>query len=914
MNLIQKKWVKRSVGIMLAAAISFGYSGSGQYESLKPYVEAAGAANGTINVTDESLKGQGPMTESSKDAASKDGFLKNEILKKETLKNEKLKNETLKNETLKYATSKNETSKNETSENKNPTANTNTSTTTIPTSNPTTDTKATSETNANTNTNTKQISKTEVEYWRFNGKGTVYPALAMKGNKLFTVTANGWVTVLDSNGKELKSVNTYSPLSAPAANENDKVWFAGKGARLYQYDGDGSGKQVGIFYFQGKKEDLQPSAMVTDGEGLPYFTYQHGILSLDKDGQKQMALLPVGVTVKELAAGKSGVYALGSNGTLYAVQGSAIVWQAALEQPLHMAKLVADVSGGVVLLAGKAIAAYEADGKVRFIRELGAAPAGGWTSPVLMPRDAGAGAVVAAELGGNGIAAFRPSDGAELWRISASGAAGFGPAALAPDRAAGLVLAGARSGAVYAIDGSAGSIVYTYRGNAAVPASGVLPLSGGRIAYASADKLIAAGPFRPVAITYASAGIKLPMHTRLLLTDKLKLSVPVAFSVRSDNAAIVRISDKNIITPIATGKANLIITVNSPGYKGELKLPVQVSEHVSNLKVKRETKKVTVSGKSYSVQTVTIPKGMPMTTALASRKVGVVQPLQDMAKAYNADAAINGSYFEAYGGIPEPYGHVIVDGNLEHIGNTGTTIGFTWDGTVLMDHLRLKIVGGTDGIDKYPNNWYAYFVNRTPAVGASSAIMFTPKRGKKIGFAYGSSITVRNGVVTKVSKNTNADIPADGYVLVYTGAEEKQLANRFKVGTKVDYKISMTNQAGKPINWSRVHTAIGAGPRLVKDGKLAVDPVSEGFTSVKILSNAAARSGILVKKDGTVMLATVTGATAKQWGQILLSLGAQQAMNMDGGASSGMYALGKYATVPGRNISNALVFGTKLKW
>lgn len=897
MNLIQNKWVKRSVGIMLAAAISFGYSGSGQYESLKPYVEAAGAANDVINVTDESLKGQEPMTESSKDAASKDGISKNEILKKETLKYE----------TLKYATSKNETSGN-----KNPTTNINTSTTIAPTTNPTTGTKATSETNANTNTNTKEIIKTEVEYWRFNGKGTVYPALAMKGNKLFTVTANGWVTVLDSNGKELKSVNTYSPLSAPAANQYDRVWFAGKGARLYQYDGEGNGKQVGIFYFQGKKEDLQPSAMVTNGEGLPYFTYQHGILSLDKDGKKQMALLPLGVTVKELAAGKSGVYVLGSDGTLYAVQGSAIVWQAALEQPLQKAKLVADVSGGVMMLAGKAIAAYEADGKVRFIRELGAAPAGGWTSPVLMPGDAGA--VVAAELGGNGIAAFRPSDGAELWRISASGAAGFGPAALAPDRAAGLVLAGARSGAVYAIDGSAGSIAYTYRGNAAVPASGVLPLSGGRIAYASADKLIAAGPFRPVAITYASAAIKLPMHTRLLLTDKLKLSVPVAFSVRSDNAAIVRISDKHIITPITTGKANLIITVNSPGYKGELKLPVHVSAPVSNLKVKRETKKVTVSGKSYTVQTVTIPKGMPMTTALASRKVGVVQPLQDMAKAYNADAAINGSYFEAYGGIPEPYGHVIAEGNLEHIGNTGTTIGFTWDGTVLMDHLRLKIVGGTDGIDKYPNNWYAYFVNRTPAVGASSAIMFTPKRGKKIGFAYGSSITVRNGVVTKVSKNTNADIPADGYVLVYTGAEEKQLANRFKVGTKVDYKISMTNLAGKPINWSRVHTAIGAGPRLVKDGKLAVDPVSEGFTSVKILSNVAARSGVLVKKDGTVMLVTVTGATAKQWGQILLSLGAQQAMNMDGGASSGMYALGKYATVPGRNISNALVFGTKLKW
>ncbi|MDQ8739467.1 PQQ-binding-like beta-propeller repeat protein [Paenibacillus sp. LHD-38] len=213
---------------------------------------------------------------------------------------------------------------------------------------------------------------------------------------------------------------------------------------------------------------------MTDGEGNPYFAYQHAILSLSSSGEKQIALLPVGVSVKELTAGKSGVYALGSNGVLYAVRGNAVAWEASLEQTLQGARLIADsVSGGVLLLAGKAVAAYEEDGKVRFTRELAAAPAGGWTSPVPMPGDAGA--VVAAELSGNGIAAFRLADGAELWRISARGAAGFGPAALAPDFAAGIVLAGGRSGAVYAIDGATGSILYTYGGHAAVPSSGVAP-------------------------------------------------------------------------------------------------------------------------------------------------------------------------------------------------------------------------------------------------------------------------------------------------------------------------------------------------------------------------------------------------------------------------------------------------------
>ncbi|WP_054025294.1 phosphodiester glycosidase family protein [Bacillus sp. FJAT-28004] len=756
------------------------------------------------------------------------------------------------------------------------------------------------------------VIKAELEYWRFTGEGTLYPPIVMPSGKLLVATNNGWISMLDNGGKELKRINTYSILSAPAVNKKGQVFAAGTGARIFQYDEAGNGGQIGIYYFKGKKEQLQSSAMVTDGEGTPYFAYQHAILSLSSEGEQQAGLLPENVAVKELVAGKRGVYVLGSNGMIYAVRGSAVVWEASLEQTLHGAKLIADdASGGVMLLAGRAIAAYEEDGKVRFTRELAAAPAGGWTSPVRLPGDKGV--VVAAELSGNGIAAFRLADGAELWRISASGAGGFGPAALAPDLGAGTVLAGGRSGAVYAIDGSAGSILYTYGGHAAVPASGVAPQGSGRFVYASANTLIAAGPVRTVAITYAAASIKLPLNTRLLLTDKLKLSDPIAVSYRSDNPAVVRINERSVVTPVAVGAAHLYIEVTTSGYKGQLKLPIQVTASALNLKVKHESKKVIASGKSFTVQTVIIPKGMPVTAGLASRKIGVVQPLLSIAKDYQADAAINGTYFEAYGGIPEPYGTVIVDGNVEHIGNTGTAIGFTWDGNVVMDTLRVKILGGTNGSFKSPNNWYAYFINRTPAVGASSAIMFTPKRGAKLGFALGTSVTVSKGVVTKISKKENVSIPANGYVLVYTGSEEK-LSSRFQVGTKVDYKIEMTNLSNAPVAWSRVHTAIGAGPRLVKDGKPAVNPAGEGFSSSKILTDAAGRSGILVKKDGTVVIATVSKATIKQWSQIMIQLGAEQAMNLDGGASSGLYAQGKLINTPGRLISNGLVFGTKLKW
>ncbi|WP_233432483.1 MULTISPECIES: phosphodiester glycosidase family protein [Thermoanaerobacterium] len=37
-------------------------------------------------------------------------------------------------------------------------------------------------------------------------------------------------------------------------------------------------------------------------------------------------------------------------------------------------------------------------------------------------------------------------------------------------------------------------------------------------------------------------------------------------------------------------------------------------------------------------------------------------------------------------------------------------------------------------------------------------------------------------------------------------------------------------------------------------------------------------------------------------------LGAYDAMNLDGGASSGIYFKGEYLTKPGRDLSNALIF------
>ncbi|MGZ9583929.1 phosphodiester glycosidase family protein [Paenibacillus marinisediminis] len=105
----------------------------------------------------------------------------------------------------------------------------------------------------------------------------------------------------------------------------------------------------------------------------------------------------------------------------------------------------------------------------------------------------------------------------------------------------------------------------------------------------------------------------------------------------------------------------------------------------------------------------------------------------------------------------------------------------------------------------------------------------------------------------------------------------------------------------------KVQGALQAGPRLVTNGNITVDPVNEGFKDPKILTNSGARSAVGITKDHKLILLTTSSATIPELAQVMKQAGAYQAMNLDGGASSCLYYNGKYLTEPGREISNALL-------
>lgn len=325
--------------------------------------------------------------------------------------------------------------------------------------------------------------------------------------------------------------------------------------------------------------------------------------------------------------------------------------------------------------------------------------------------------------------------------------------------------------------------------------------------------------------------------------------------------------------------------------------------------------KVKISGGIRNVQMVSVDLKDPsvrIEAALAQNRVGSVENLADMAMRKQSPdtevlAAINGTFFHAYGEPPTPWGTIQTEGKFVHIGNTGTCIGFTADNKVRMDNLYVSIDGYLEDSGDWVNNWYAWNINHSYE-DSSSIVIYTPEYGTRTPDHDLTSIVVENGTVREVVGGA-ARIPANGFTVV-TG--NNVIISRFTPGKKAEYRLEFSRaRSGEPVDWEGVYTTIGAGPRLLKNGTICVAPEAEGFTEAKITANRGQRSFIGVRNDQVLIMGTVPNVTVYELAEIALSLGLCDAMNLDGGASSGLWYRGKYLTTPGRLLSNALVVTKK---
>lgn len=129
-------------------------------------------------------------------------------------------------------------------------------------------------------------------------------------------------------------------------------------------------------------------------------------------------------------------------------------------------------------------------------------------------------------------------------------------------------------------------------------------------------------------------------------------------------------------------------------------------------------------------------------------------------------------------------------------------------------------------------------------------------------------------------------IPRDGYLLAVRALSEA--VRSLPPGTTLRLTPDLRPAAFEPFPH-----VIGGGPLLVKDRQVVLSAATEGFSDA-FATQAAPRSAIGLTSEGDMLLVAIhfspggRGPTLAETAQIMLQLGSVDALNLDGGSSSGL--------------------------
>ncbi|NMB01105.1 MAG: phosphodiester glycosidase family protein [Firmicutes bacterium] len=305
---------------------------------------------------------------------------------------------------------------------------------------------------------------------------------------------------------------------------------------------------------------------------------------------------------------------------------------------------------------------------------------------------------------------------------------------------------------------------------------------------------------------------------------------------------------------------------------------------------------------------IDLRRNLEIKLALAQDKVFGAEQVSSLAKRTGAIVAVNGAYFASNG---RPLGVLMIDGELvsEPYANR-TAVGLGPAG-VVMDNVSFSgEVLRSDG------NLLSEISGFNRPRLQDELIIYTDYYGTKTNTnSFGYEVTVVDGIVTQIQIG-NSTIPKGGLVLSAHG-ERRQLLADLQIGDALEVNYSLHP------NWEElgVTQIIGGGPRLIRDGQLEITGEAELFKD-DILKGRAPRTAIGITADHKLLLVTVNGRqphvsvgmTLEELGNLLLELGAQQAMNLDGGGSTTMIIRNLVLNLPSdgkeRPVSNAIVVVT----
>jgi len=182
----------------------------------------------------------------------------------------------------------------------------------------------------------------------------------------------------------------------------------------------------------------------------------------------------------------------------------------------------------------------------------------------------------------------------------------------------------------------------------------------------------------------------------------------------------------------------------------------------------------------------------------------------------------------------------------------------------------------------------------------------------------GAEIVVRkNRIAAILDARGSSEIPKDGYVLSLSGKFKNEILPFAKIGSKVWIMGSGQYDKGYRSEVDSEDITNGV-PQLIKNGKIDIT-WQEEKSSKSFVETRHPRTAVAKLKDGKFLMITVDGRSESSGGiglqdlaEYLLSLGATDAMNLDGGGSTTMFVDGKVVNHPSdkegeRKVSDAIL-------
>ncbi|MFE6776220.1 phosphodiester glycosidase family protein [Streptomyces sp. NPDC057702] len=192
-------------------------------------------------------------------------------------------------------------------------------------------------------------------------------------------------------------------------------------------------------------------------------------------------------------------------------------------------------------------------------------------------------------------------------------------------------------------------------------------------------------------------------------------------------------------------------------------------------------------------------------------------------------------------------------------------------------------------------------------------VRFTDKLGTATPAGEGVEAVIdRSGRVVEL-RPRGGEVPTGGSVLAGIGEGEAWLRAHATVGRRLSVEEKILDERGRQVRLGSRDDIVSGGPRLVRDGRVAVDYAADGIDRAGEPSFAYTwglkrnpRTAVGVDARGRLIMVTTAGRQPgysdglglNELAEFMRSLGARQAMNLDGGGSSGMAVNGKLITMP----------------